>query len=248
MCNLKSLFYFKGTSNLSPGDFLTFKSKLIGIQDSGNPGAFNFARYIAKEGIYYQTFVDSSSYCLIPYKSKRSISIYLLNFRQKLIRVFEDANLAGDELAVVSALTLGYKKNLDANIKEAFSDSGAMHVLAVSGLHVGIIYIVFSSIVKFLFRSRMSKLRAFILVVLIWMYALITGLSPSVTRAALMFSLLSLGGVFSRNVDFFNIVALSAFITICIDPLVIQEIGFWLSYCAVTSISQFLIWLKYLMC
>ena len=149
-----------------------------------------------------------------------------------------DEHLPGDrEMAVASALLLGYREHLDQDVIKAYSSSGAMHVLAVSGLHVGIIYIIFNFMFSFLARLRNGlMIKAVVIILLIWVYASITGLSPSVLRAATMFSFIAFAKSRNTPVDIYNVIGVSAFVLLLIRPQIIMEVGFQLSYMAVIGI------------
>ncbi|MBN1820838.1 MAG: ComEC/Rec2 family competence protein, partial [Prolixibacteraceae bacterium] len=138
------------------------------------------------------------------------------------------------------ALTLGYKDALDPETKEVYSSCGAMHVLAVSGLHVGIIYLAINFLIGFLKRLKTGRyLFIIITITILWFYALLTGLSPSVLRSALMFSVLITGENLRRPVNIYNSLAVSAFILLFFNPNLIFETGFQLSYSAVAGIVFF---------
>ena len=143
-----------------------------------------------------------------------------------------------DARGVLLAITLGVKDELDNELQTSFSAAGAMHVLAVSGLHVGIIY----GIILLLFRQLKLNswnrrwLVAFISIVLLWCYAFITGLSPSVLRAVTMFSFVAIAKAKNTNSSIYNTLAASAFVLLCWNPYLIMSVGFQLSYLAVFGI------------
>ena len=146
----------------------------------------------------------------------------------------------GDEFGMLSALTLGYKDALAPELRESFSTTGAMHVLAVSGLHVGIIFVVFGFLFSFMDRWRLGKrLKPIVIIFLLWCYAFITGLSPSVLRSSVMFSCMVLSGVFGRKSNTYNNIFLSAFFLLFFNPNLLFDIGFQLSYSAVLAIVYF---------
>ena len=139
---------------------------------------------------------------------------------------------------IAMALLLGQKQTLDRDLREGYVQAGVMHILAVSGLHVGIIYALFIGLLKPLKLSKKwARIYLLLVVVLIWVYAIITGLSPSVIRAATMFTLISLGQLRERKPSIFNVLAFSAMLMITLNPEVIFEVGFQLSYLAVVGIA-----------
>ena len=149
-------------------------------------------------------------------------------------------NLEHDEKAIASALLLGYRGMLSDETSTSFANAGAMHVLAVSGLHVGILYMV----VAFFLRLDRKKAhrnnwkKVMITLIIIWSYALLTSLSPSVTRAAVMFSFMAIGGLLKRRTSSLQAIIASALFLLLIKPNYLFEVGFQLSYAAVFGIIQ----------
>ncbi|MEA1873888.1 MAG: ComEC/Rec2 family competence protein, partial [Bacteroidota bacterium] len=228
------------SKNLRPGMLISFKPKFNAIENAGNPNEFDYAKYMSYHMIASQTYLKSGTWKVIGESENMGFRMQFLKLRQKLLQIYQDVGLTGDEYAVAAALSLGYKDKLQDDIRHAYSSSGAMHVLAVSGLHVGIIFLVMQSLLGFMRRKKsLIPLQVLILVLSIWFYAALTGLSPSVTRAAIMFSFISVGKLFGRHVSIYNILAASAFVTLIINPLNAAALGFWLSYLAVLSIVLF---------
>ncbi|MDA3815747.1 MAG: ComEC/Rec2 family competence protein [Prolixibacteraceae bacterium] len=225
-------------TDITPGDFIGFKARLYPIEHSNNPGDFNYKKYMNRRAIRYQSYIYK-----LPYHSNHhqtSLKTLAVNTRSNLLDSYRKAGINNQEFAVLSALTLGEKNYIDKELKQQFSNSGAMHVLAVSGLHVGILFFVFSFILKPLnYSSKTKVIKVFLLIILLWSYALITGMSPSVMRAATMFSFLVIGQNLNRNTNIYNTLALSAMLLMIIKPDIIYEVGFQLSYVAVTSIVFF---------
>jgi len=237
-----SLFYFRKDSlamQILQGDVLQVDCELKSIQGIKNPGQFNYKNYLRFNQIYEQAFVGADNWSKLETGNVSLVS-FASKIRDRLLSVLEENGLSGNEMAVASALILGYKDDLDSDLKHSYSSAGATHVLAVSGLHVGIIFLVVSFLLKFMDRSqRLKYLKVTILLIVLWFYALITGLSPSVVRAATMFSFVAVGGVFNRKAIIYNTLASSAFVLLCINPYLIMEVGFQLSYLAVLGIVYF---------
>jgi len=221
------------------GDRIIFEPILQEIKNPGNPHEFDYKKYLSYSMISKQAFLKSDQWQLLK-SDKRNIKAYAEQLRKYIIHLYKKAGLSGNELAVSSALSIGYKDDLDASIKQSYSSSGAMHVLAVSGLHVGIIFMVFNYMLFFLNKNKKLKIiKAILLIVLLWGYASLTGLSPSVSRAATMFSFVVLGQMLNRHTNIYNSLAASAFLLLIIDPYSITKIGFQLSYMAVIGIVFF---------
>ena len=223
-------------SHLYQGCNIIFETQLHPIKDNNNPGEFKYKKFMENKGIRYQTFLKSNITIL-------SIEDYSLKnqaakIRSNLIDKYKKAGIKGDEFAVIAALTLGDKSHLNSDLKHKFSATGAMHVLAVSGLHVGILYLVLTNFLS-LFRKKNHVLSGIAAILFLWTFAFITGLSTSVMRACTMLSFIIIAETLKRKTNIYNTLSLSAFILILINPLVIYEVGFQLSYAAVTSIVFF---------
>ena len=165
-----------------------------------------------------------------------------LSFREQLVDRFRDAGLTDQEMAVVSAMTLGDKSHIDKGLRQDYSRTGASHVLALSGLHLGIIYFVFSLMTERWRRRYHHVLRPVIegaILLTIWSYVFLVGLSPSVVRAAIMITVYSLLSLQNRNKASLNTLAFTAIIMLVIRPMNIFDIGFQLSFVAVAFILLF---------
>ncbi|MDC0303569.1 ComEC family competence protein [Flavobacteriales bacterium] len=237
--NGKVLLYFKKDSTskqLKYGEQLLLRTKLEKVKGMGNPNEFNYTRYLRFHNISFRGYVNSESWQRLS-MSNPSVKGWFLSIRSKLIKKLKEAKLSGNELTVASALILGYRSDLDKELMTAYAGSGATHVLAVSGLHVGIVYVILNSLLKFLNRYRYGRIiRTMILVLLLFSYAALTGLSASVFRAATMFSFVAIGSALNRNTNIFNTLAASAFCLILYEPMIIMQVGFQLSYTAVIGI------------
>lgn len=207
------------------------------IRNSGNPGSFNAETFWMSKGIRHIGFITDEDYRILSVEDVGVLHRYAEVTRSYISGSLNE--LPADQSGVLHALLLGEKGDLSTEIRDRFANAGAMHLLAVSGLHIGII----AFIILFFFKQfprLFSNLSAhMIVVILLWAYAYVTGLSPSVTRAVLMFSLLILSRLARGQYEPINVLAFSAFIVIVINPLVIYDIGFQLSYLAVLGIFIF---------
>lgn len=236
------LAYFEKDSlfKINLGDRLLVKSYINEIQPNGNPYAFNYKNYLKFKEIYSQTYIESKHYKIVGQNNLSGFKLLSHHLREKLHQTYINNNINGNELAVLSALTLGLKNELTPELKASFSASGSMHVLAVSGLHVGIIFIILSKILFFLNRKRYGKvLQTFIIITVLIFYAALTGLSNSVIRATIMFSFISIGNIFNRQNTIYNSLSAAAFCMLIYNPYALMEVGFQLSFLAVISIVFF---------
>jgi competence protein ComEC len=242
-CKDKVLIYFQKDSSaktLKAGDVIIFKSIFNKIKSSGNPYEFDYKRYMAFQGIRLSGYVDARSWKYLFSGHLPVFKKWAYYLRSKLLAIFPDLGMKGDELGVASALIVGDKANLDNEIKRAYVASGTMHILAVSGMHVALLYWVLNACLFFLDRLKHGKyLKLIILLLAVWLYAMITGLSGSVLRAAAMITFVIVGNSFSRNVNIFNSLAASAFVLLLFNPFNLTDVGFQLSYVAVISIVTF---------
>lgn len=217
------------------GDILLIHSEFNRIQNSNNPGEFDAEWYWKSKNIQHITFVGDNDYKELEHESLGFFHDKISAIRGTLIQTLERF-FSGSSLSVAKALLLGDKSDLSTETRNSFSNSGAMHVLAVSGLHVGIVMFLLLFVLE-RFSKYISRRAALIITVsFVWFYAAITGFSPSVVRAVLMFSILIIGQVVSKKNMSLNTLFLSAFILLIINPMLIYDIGFQLSYLAMVGI------------
>ena len=232
------LYLAKDTTSklLTYGDKIVIYGKWKSIENPTNPAQFNYKNYLYNSGITAQQYVKNDAWKRISIQEDFSIMKFAFVYQKQLLQVLEN-NFKDKELAVISALLLGYKDLLDRETIMTYSSSGAMHVLAVSGLHVGIIYLVLNSLFFFFCNIKYGNyLKAIVLILSLWAYALLTGLSPSVLRAATMFSFIIIGSALNRETNIYNTLAASAFVLLLYNPYILLQVGFQLSYAAVLGI------------
>jgi len=230
------LIYHRSERSLYPGDVLLIAGSPQPIQGPKNPNEFNYKRFMLRQQIAHQHFIGDK-FEVVGRVNERPIEDFFISIRAKIMAKMDLYFEQPSNGQVAKALLLGQKKNLDKELSEAYATAGAMHILAVSGLHVGIIYGFFFLFVK-PFRLPVSKRVIYLslIILLIWSYAMLTGMSPSVMRAATMFSLMALAQMKSRSPSIFNAIALSALILLVFDPFLIYAVGFQLSYIALLGI------------
>ncbi|HJN63400.1 MAG TPA: ComEC/Rec2 family competence protein [Flavobacteriales bacterium] len=223
--------------NLQYGDQIVVKSNWKAIDGPTNPAQFDYKKFLANSDIFHQQYLTNMHWKMFEKQKGFSVRATAFLWQKHLLDVLKSHHFEQQELAVSSALLLGYKDMLDRDTILTYSSSGAMHVLAVSGLHVGIIYLVLSSLLFFFDKIKCGNyMKAFLLVLALWAYAFLTGLSPSVLRAATMFSFVTIGSSLKRKTNIYNTLAASAFVLILYNPYIILKVGFQLSYLAVLGI------------
>lgn len=236
----KILLYIPKNSVSEPfryGDVVMVKGSPQVVRGPLNPGEFDYKRFLSFKNIYHQHFVRGEDIRFI-----RSAPPSIFIGQALAIRQWADGTLkkyvnGKREHALASALVLGVTDGLDNDLLNAYSATGAMHVLSVSGLHVGIIYWMLLMICKPLARFKNSKwIVAAISVFVLWGYAFVTGICPSVLRAVSMFTFVAIAKPWNHRTNIYNILAASAFCLLLYDPFMIMSVGFQLSYLAVLGI------------
>ncbi len=243
-CTGNLLVYFPvdaSSSNVDRGDYLRIKSRIQPILENKNPHAFDFARYWHLKNLHYQTFPKEEEWSKVKGRNRPSLLNRANHIRKKLLKVLRVYLPTQNEFGVGAALILGEKSDLRPNIREAFAETGSMHILAVSGLHTGLVFLLVNFLLGFIYwKKRWWRwLKAIILLLSIWSFALVTGASPSVLRSATMFSFIIVGNAMSRAANIYNVLAASAFCLLIYEPQMLFEPGFQLSYLAVTGIVYF---------
>jgi len=236
----KTLLYVSKKSewpNLLFGDKILVKGSPSQISPPANPGEFDFKRFLTFRNIFHQQFVKSDQLQLIDHIKSHGVLYYSNKARAWALNTIKKFVHGDQEQAIALSLVLGVTDGLDNDLQNAYSASGAMHVLAVSGLHVGIIYWMLLIVLKPVSSLSWSRwLMAFVSLVCLWSYAFVTGLSPSVLRAVAMFSFVAIARPFGRGTNIYNTLAASAFLLLIYNSYLIMSVGFQLSYLAVLGI------------
>lgn len=228
------------SSQLQRNDLLLVYAKLEKPSTQGNPLEFDFGKYLSRKGFGATAYVSSKNWKRVGHNTQFSVKNLAEDCRSYLLDIYKKCQISDNEFGILAALTLGYKDALTPELRESFSTTGAMHVLAVSGLHVGIIYMILGLVFGFLGKGRRQVIwRNIIIIIFLVAYAFITGLSPSVSRATLMFSLMALGNAIGRKSQIYNTIFFSAFILLLLNPNYLFDVGFQLSYSAVLAIVFF---------
>lgn len=227
----------EAAGSLHYGDRLLIKGSPVLTAAPANPGEFDFANYLVYHNIFHQHFIGDE-FVVTSRGSPNWFVAQSIKWRNLCRRRLMSHIPDGEVRSVMLAIVLGIKDELDSELQSAFSASGAMHVLAVSGLHVGIIYAIVLLLFKWLrVDARKGRWLIGVLSILsLWCYAFLTGLSPSVLRAVTMFSFVALAKAMNRHSNIYNTLAASAFILLWYNPYLIMSVGFQLSYLAVFGI------------
>jgi competence protein ComEC len=238
------VYFRKGTyaNRLQAGDAIILKARLAPPPSPLNPGEFDYRRYLANKNIQHIGFADSSAFLKTGSGKLNSVWQAGINTRLFIIRQLAGGGLTPDAFAISAALVTGYDDDIDDTVMRAFANTGTLHVLSVSGLHVGIIYLIVNYVLGLFIRTRPRKLLRFaVTIVVLWSFALMTGFSAPVLRAVIMFTFLGAGKIFFRSTSAvqLNILFFSAFLLLSYNPLLITDIGFLLSYLAMIGLFVF---------
>lgn len=235
------IFYNRKDSTNSgflPGDRLIVNCTPLPIENRGNPYEFDYRFYMENNGVKYFAFTESRA--IVNHTTPERINLIhrAQIIRESIIGLYRKRGIEGEQLAIVAAITLGQKTLLEPDQKENFIRAGVVHIMAVSGLHAMILSL-FVFYILFFMKRKLNTLRVILTILVLWSFAFITGLAPSVQRASLMFTFLQAGHLIHRRVNPINSVLASAFVLILIRPSVIFGTGFLLSYSAVIFIICF---------
>jgi competence protein ComEC len=232
----KSFCYIKKNSLYVPkiGEDFIFKAKPTTIQKPLNPNEFNYQLFLQRKNIYNQFFIDSSCISKLVSNSKFNIVDFSLKCKLEIINRFKNG-LKAEHAAICSALITGYDDDIDKETISQFSNTGTLHVLSVSGLHTGLIYLIVIYFFNVIDSNKKIKIiRLLTSIIVLWLFALLTGFSAPVLRAVLMLNLIGVGNLYFRNrsINQLNILCFSAFLLLTYNPFYFFDVGFQLSYWA----------------
>lgn len=235
------IFFSDSLPNENIGNSILFHTKLTEISSPKNPYQFHFKEFAKHKNIFWQGFLSKQNYKITQNNQHLSAIILAEKIRQKIASSLEEYPFSTENQGVIKALLLGIRSDLLQETQQNYIDAGIIHILAISGLHIGIITMIFSYILSFFIRNKKYNwLKISILILIIWCYAFLTGLSASVVRAATMFSFLSFAIELKKRQGIYDNLVLSLFVLLLFNPFFVFDVGFQLSYFAVFSIVTFL--------
>lgn len=226
--------------SLNYGDILLIPAFYNEVEPPYNPGEFDYKAFLANHQIYHQAFLNPLQYIILKRDAGNPIIAFALRLRKQFVKKFYRYLPDSESAAFASTLILGYRADLSKELIEAYSKTGTMHVLSVSGMHVGIVFLVLTAVLKPMDKNEKLRLiRAFLIVLVIWFYSLLTGFSAPVCRSALMLSFVVIGKALNKSQNTYNLIAISAFFLLLYNPFYLADAGFQLSYLAVTGLVYF---------
>jgi competence protein ComEC len=215
------------------------------IPDARNPGEFSPKIHYQKKGILFQTFVHEKNMQITNKFEGHLLIAKSIQYRQKGINLLKKAGYRTGELALLTALVFGDDDHIEREISALYADTGVLHILSVSGLHIGIVILALQALLKLVLPSKsFDVLRGLLLVSAIWCYALLTGMSSPVVRACMMCTLFVAGGLMRRKSQAINLLCASAMVMLCVKPIWLFDVGFQLSFLAITGIFLAQPWIE----
>lgn len=238
--NGKILLYFNKAEAKRPqyGDIFLIKNMPQEIDPPKNPEEFDYRQFLHNKGIYAHHFLWQKEYLQIGHEPPSDILNIAYRANMYADSVFKTHLKTLNEYAITNAMVVGTRDDIDSDLLNAYSASGAIHVLSVSGMHVGILLIV----LRLMFHSIKDRGNygrwsfTIIVLIILWTYAVFTGLSSTVLRATVMFSFIQIGTTINRQHNIYNILAISALLLLCYNPYWLADVGFQLSYLAILGI------------
>lgn len=224
----KMLLYFRKEPSLQYGDRLMIRGDVQKIRGTGIPGDFDYGKYCRYRNLFHQVFLQHWQVL-----SKNERPGWLQETRAYCLRVLKQYIPRQEEYGIAQALLIGYREELDKGIVQAYTNTGVVHIIAISGLHLGLIYFTLLYLLKWLPGTA----RALTVIAVLWAFSLLTGASASVLRSAVMFSVMAIGQfMLGRHSNSGNTLAAAAFLLLCYQPYFLLDVGFQLSFLAVGGI------------
>jgi len=238
------LLYFAKDSclpGLAYGDRIIVRKRPEMIKSSGNPGAFDYRQYCITQQLYHQLYLRITDFYLLYSNGGSPVNRWLLKARYYCLNNLTQYIGSGPEAGMAEALLIGYRQDLDKDVVQAYSNTGIVHVIAISGMHLALLYGTLLWCLQWLpTHKRTNLLKATVILVVLWGFALLTGASASVLRSAVMFTGITAGRfILDRYSSIYNTLTASATVLLCFNPYLAIDAGFQLSYLAVLSILLF---------
>lgn len=233
------IVYFASDPGIDAGSRIFARARAEPIRNAGNPGAYDYAAYCARKGLFHRTFLADAQWRRLPGNGFTVAEQWLHHAHDYTLRTLQ-THIPGKERAgIAEALLVGYRAHLDAEVVRDYTNTGVVHIIAISGLHLGLIYLGGVQLLRWLPNRRWTNvLRAVLLVGVLWFFSLLTGASASVLRSAVMFTAIAAGSfLISRHVSPYNNLAAAAFLLLAANPMFLADAGFQLSFFAVAGIQ-----------
>jgi competence protein ComEC len=238
-----TILYFQKNLNsegLYYGDKIVFRKPLQPVKAPVNPGNFNYQAWCSHQGIFYQVYLAENDFRQLPNQHGSTLKKSIFILRDSIVNILRRYIPGPKESGLAEALLIGYKEDLDKSLIQSYSNTGVIHVIAISGLHLGLIYMLLSIFCKPLGNKKWIRFfRPIFIITGLWAFGFLAGGSPSIFRSAVMFTCIAIGDSLSKQTSIFNSLAASAFLLLCYNPYWLWDAGFQLSYTAVASLALF---------
>lgn len=224
------------TDSLLPGDVICFRGKVRTPNNFTDDLTFDYARYITLQGTSGTVYLSQDQWHRVP-TPRLTLRERMLRLSHQLQTKYMHVAFRDDGLGVLAALSLGDKRALSDELRTIYSDAGASHVLALSGLHIGVIYAILAFVMRGAVPSRRLRwLRELLIIAVLWLFALLVGMPASVIRAVSMCTLYTLARWISHDSSPLHTLTLSALIMLMVRPLHLFDVGFQLSFMSMAAI------------
>ena len=219
----------------APGRRLSFRLRLMPFRSPDNPGMFDYPQYLLRNGFSFMGYVVPQSVTVFP-DDKQTSAIVVAKLKDRMGDLFLKSGVEPGNIGLLQSFFVGDKSELDQDVTQAFMNSGTMHLLAVSGMHVAIIYWLLLIVFPSLRIKGWRYIRFSLILIALWLYGILTGMSPSVLRAIVMMTVLETGRTFQQETSVLNLLVVAVFVLMLIDPFSVYSAGLWLSFAAVAGI------------
>lgn len=232
---------------LRVGEKVRFEAVIENPRNAGNPAEFDVERYMRLKGVSGSVFLPVGGWQSVG-MGNVSLQMRALALRDDIVKMYEQQGFEGNALSLLAAFSVGEKRGFSQELKEVYSDAGVSHLLALSGLHLGLFYMVVVTLLGFAGGSRKWYIaRELFALLLLWVFAFVAGLTPSIVRAAVLFSLVSVGRCLRRDSSSLNSLAFAAMVMLLFSPRLLFDISFQLSFSAVLAIILLTPWINELL-
>ncbi len=224
---------------VNEGDILCLNTYITPIKSAQNPFAFDPKQYYHYQNIHYQAYIKSNNYSLI--SREPNINIFFKKINHSIQGIIRQSIIKTENANLIISIMLGDKQSLNRGLLKTFSNTGARHILTVSGMHVGIVALLISFLFSFIQikNNYVNTLKIVAILLTVWLYVFLTGAGAATLRAAFMISLLMIGINIKKTINTYNLLFGSALIMLVINPFILFQLSFILSYTAILSILIF---------
>ena len=223
---------------LSEGDIILVPNRWERIKNRGNPFELDYAAYVARENIYYHAFISGKDIVIHSYSDEEDLS-WIRRIHYWCLRQLERHLTDRATLGLLKAMLFDDRDMLEGDLTEAYSETGIVHIIAISGGHITIFFVLVAFLLSWIKHRKYHWVKYISAIPLVWIYVVVAGGPPSAVRAALMFTILGVGYALQKTPNGINQLLATAFILLCADPMWLYSVGFQLSFVAVLSIMLF---------